>query len=203
MGFIVAVHVPIAGLALLPLLMGLPIIFWPIHIAFLEMIIDPVCSLVFEAEVEERDVMKRPPRRPDAPLFTWTLIAWSLLQGSLVFGLVASVYLVALYNGAPDAEARAMAFFSLVATIICLILVNRSFSTSLLRALSRPNPALAWVVLGVAGVLALSLFWSEAAQLFHFGPLHLGDLALTAAIFLGLLAILEALKFLLASRLKL
>ena len=71
MGFIFAVHVPIAGLALLPLLFGLPILFGPMHIAFLEMVIDPVCSLVFEAETEEDDVMRRPPRAPDEPLFLW------------------------------------------------------------------------------------------------------------------------------------
>ena len=70
MGFIFAVHVPIAGLALLPLLFGLPILLGPIHIAFLEMIIDPVCSLVFEAEAEEDDVMRRPPRDPEQPLFS-------------------------------------------------------------------------------------------------------------------------------------
>ena len=64
MGFIFAVHVPIAGLALLPLIFGLPILFGPMHIAFLEMVIDPVCSLVFEAETEEDDVMRRPPRSP-------------------------------------------------------------------------------------------------------------------------------------------
>ena len=67
MGFIFAVHVPIAGLALLPLLFGLPILFGPIHIAFLEMVIDPVCSLVFEAETEEDDVMRRPPRAARCP----------------------------------------------------------------------------------------------------------------------------------------
>ena len=70
MGFIFAVHVPIAGLPLLPLLFGLPILFGPMHIAFLEMVIDPVCSLVFEAETEEDDVMRRPPRPPDQPLFS-------------------------------------------------------------------------------------------------------------------------------------
>jgi hypothetical protein len=83
MGFIFAVHVPIAGLALLPLILGLPIIFSPIHIAFLEMVIDPVCTLVFEAETEEEDVMRRPPRPPSEPLFSWPLIFWSALQGVL------------------------------------------------------------------------------------------------------------------------
>src|SRR6266571_9007764 len=79
MSFIFAVHVPIAGLALLPLVLGMPIIFGPMHIAFLEMIIDPVCSLVFEAEVEEDDLMRRKPRASDEPLFSGALIAWSLL----------------------------------------------------------------------------------------------------------------------------
>jgi Ca2+-transporting ATPase len=64
MGFIFAVHVPIAGMALLPLMLGLPIFFSPIHIAFLEMVIDPVCSLVFEAETDERDVMAAHHARP-------------------------------------------------------------------------------------------------------------------------------------------
>ena len=81
MGFIFAVHVPIAGLALLPLLFGLPILFGPVHIAFLEMVIDPVCSLVFEAETEEDDVMRRRPRAPEQPLFSTSLIGWSVLQG--------------------------------------------------------------------------------------------------------------------------
>ena len=78
MAFIFAVHVPIAGLALLPLVSGLPILFGPMHIAFLEMVIDPVCSLVFEAETEEDDVMRRPPRTPDEPLFS------SSMNGSTV-----------------------------------------------------------------------------------------------------------------------
>ena len=81
MSFIFAVHVPIAGLALLPLLFGLPILFGPVHIAFLQMVIDPVCSLVFEAETEEDDVMRRAPRAPDAPLFSGPLIGWSSCRG--------------------------------------------------------------------------------------------------------------------------
>ena len=83
MSFIFAVHVPIAGLALLPLVFGLPLLFGPMHIALLEMVIDPVCSLVFEAETEEDDVMRRPPRSPDEPLFSRALVGWSLLQGAV------------------------------------------------------------------------------------------------------------------------
>jgi Ca2+-transporting ATPase len=194
MGFIFAVHVPIAGLALLPLLFGLPILFGPIHIAFLEMVIDPVCSLVFEAEAEEGDVMRRPPRGTDQPLFPRPWIAWSLFQGACAFVIVTVIFVVALRRGMPEAEVRALTFFALVVTIVGLIFVNRSFSSSLRAALGRPNPALAFVVAAVVAVLTLSLAWPFAQGLFRFGPLHVDDLALTLASGCVLLVVLEAAK---------
>jgi Ca2+-transporting ATPase len=194
LGFIFAVHVPIAGLALLPLLFGLPIIFGPIHIAFLEMVIDPVCSLVFEAETEEDDVMRRVPRARDEPLFSGSLIGWSLLQGVVAFVLVATIFVVAHMRGMPEAEVRALTFFALVLTIISLIFVNRSFSASLRTALLRPNVALASVMLIVAAVLTLTLRWNAAQDLFRFGPLHGDDLALTVTGAVVVLALLELLK---------
>jgi Ca2+-transporting ATPase len=196
MGFIFAVHVPIAGLALLPLVFGLPIIFGPIHIAFLEMVIDPVCSLVFEAETDEEDVMRRKPRAPDEPLFSWPLIGWSVLQGGLAFGLVAIIFVTALQRGMPEDEVRALAFFSLVLSIVSLILVNRSFSTSLITAFRRPNPALAWILLAVTAILASSLLWPAVSALFRFGPLHADDLTLTLAAGVIVLIVLETLKHL-------
>jgi Ca2+-transporting ATPase len=194
MGFIFAVHVPIAGLALLPLLFGLPIIFGPMHIAFLEMVIDPVCSLVFEAETEEDNVMRRPPRAPDEPLFSGPLIGWSILQGAFAFALVAVIFVVAFTRGMPEAEVRALAFFSLIMTIVSLIFVNRSFSTSLVTALRRPNQALALVLLAVVAMLSLTLLWPFARSLFRFGPLHLDDLALTFGAGALVLVLLEVLK---------
>ena len=203
MGFIVAVHVPIAGLALLPLVFGLPIMLGPIHIAFLEMVIDPVCSLVFEAETDEDDIMRRPPRTPDEPLLSWPLIGWSVLQGGLAFGLVAAIYVTALQRDMPADEARAVAFFSLVLSIISLILINRSFSTSIIVAFRRPNPALAWILLTVAAILALSLLWKPASDTFRFGPLHVDDLAWTLAAGLALLMVLEFFKPIWRRRLRL
>jgi P-type Ca2+ transporter type 2C len=194
MGFIFAVHVPIAGLALLPLILGLPIIFSPIHIAFLEMVIDPVCSLVFEAETEEDDVMRRPPRAPDDPLFSARLILWSVFQGIFAFALVAAIYLIAYQREMPENDARALAFFSLVTAIVALIFVNRSFSASVLTALRRPNRTLKYVLLAVAGILALSLLWPLVSHLFRFGPLHPDDLALTAGAGALVLVFLELLK---------
>jgi Ca2+-transporting ATPase len=202
MGFIFAVHVPIAGLALLPLLLGMPILFGPMHIAFLEMVIDPVCSLVFEAESEEVDVMRRKPRVADEPLFSLPLIGWSVLQGLFAFALVATIFMIASRQGMPEDEVRALTFFSLVLTIVSLILVNRSFSTSLLAALLRPNATLALVLLGVVAMLGVTLLWPFARSLFRFGPLHVDDLALTLGAGLVVLVLLEALKPLWRSRLQ-
>jgi Ca2+-transporting ATPase len=201
MGFIFAVHVPIAGLALLPLVFGLPIIFGPIHIAFLEMVIDPVCSLVFEAETDEEDLMRRKPRAPAEPLFSWQLVGWSVLQGGFAFGLVGTIFVIAHQRGMPDDEIRALTFFSLVLSIVSLILVNRSFSTSLVAAFRRPNAALRWILLGVTAILGLSLVWPAASALFRFGPLHADDLALTLAAGIFVLIVLETLKHLWRGRL--
>jgi Ca2+-transporting ATPase len=194
MGYIVAVHVPIAGLALLPLLFGTPIVLAPIHIAFLEMVIDPVCSVVFEAEAEERDLMRRPPRSPKSRLFSTSLIAWSLLQGGLALLLVGSVYFFGVQRAMPEAEVRALTFSALLLTNIGLILVNRSFSSSLWRAISRWNPAL-WIVMGAAlPLLLVAVSWGPVQALFRFGPLHIDDLAICLGAAAVLLAALEILK---------
>jgi Ca2+-transporting ATPase len=194
MGYIMAVHVPIAGLALLPLVFGLPLIFTPIHIAFLEMVIDPVCSIVFEAEGEEDDVMRRPPRRPEAPLFTRALVAWSLLQGLLVLVLVGGVFVAAVGRALPEDEARSLAFATLVATNAGLVLVNRSFSASMIAAFRRPNRALWWVVGTTAAILAAVILIPPARDIFRFGPLHADELAAAVAAGLATLVLLEGTK---------
>jgi Ca2+-transporting ATPase len=192
--FILAVHLPIAGLALLPLLLGLPLVLGPIHIALLEMVIDPVCSLVFEAEPEEDDVMRRPPRPPQAPLFSWPLIAWGFAQGALALVLVIGVLLGAVARGMPEAEVRALTFFSLVTSLLGLVLIDRSFSASLAAAFRRPNPMLTVIAALVAALSALVLLWPPARALLHFGPLHPDDVALTLAVGAGVLVLLEAAK---------
>lgn len=194
MGFIVAVHVPIAGLALLPLVTGLPILLEPIHIAFIEMIIDPVCSLAFEAETEEPDLMRRPPRAPDAPLFSRALLGWALLQGALTMAIVTGLTLWLWQAGGSAALVRTAAFFALVLGTVWLIIVNRSFSASLAAALLRPKLALGIVAAAVAVVLAATQMLAPVTQLFDFEPLSAPMIALIAASGLATLAVLEALK---------
>jgi Ca2+-transporting ATPase len=130
------------------------------------------------------------------------LIGWSLLQGVLAFALVAIIFVVALRRGMPEAEVRALTFFSLILTIVSLIFVNRSFSASLLTALRRPNPALIWVLLAVTTMLGLTLLWPFASGLYRFVPLHLDDLALTLGAGVLVLVSLELLKPLWRKRLQ-
>jgi Ca2+-transporting ATPase len=192
--YIVAVHIPIAGLALLPLLLGLPLMLTPILIAFLEMVIDPACSVVLEAEAEEDDVMKRPPRDPASPLLLPRRILWAVLQGLIVLVILAGVLISAAHLGMPEADLRALVFVSLVLMNMGLILVNRSFSSSLVRAFLRPNRSLRLLLGGVTAMLAVAVFWPPAMALFHFGQLHWDDLAVCAAVGAASLLVLELLK---------
>jgi Ca2+-transporting ATPase len=194
MGYILAIHVPIAGLALLPILFGWPLMLTPMLIALLELIIDPACSVVLEAEEEETDVMRRPPRSPSSALLSGALIGWSVLQGGLAFALVASIYLVAMLLSVPDDEVRTLAFVTLIATNIALIFVNRTFSSSLRVALFRPNRVLVWGLGIVATVLAIILSWPAVRQFFGLGALHAIDLALCLGAAAGLLVALELAK---------
>jgi P-type Ca2+ transporter type 2C len=192
--YIVAVHIPIAGLALLPLLVGMPLMLTPIHIAFLEMIIDPACSMVFEAEGEEANVMRRPPRDPKSPLLLRRRILWALLQGLIALAILAGVLISASRMGMAEADLRALVFTSLVLINMGLILVNRSFESSLLRALLQPNRAL-WILMGsVLLLLGVAVYWRPAQSLFHFGKLHWTDLAVCLGVGAVSLVGLEALK---------
>ena len=194
MSFILAVHVPIAGLALIPLAFGMPLLFGPVHIAFLEMVIDPVCSLVFEAEGEEDGIMDRPPRPVAEPLFSTPTIIWSLLQGALVLGVVTTILFMAPGYGFDTDQVRALTFHSLVLCVVALIFVDRSVSSSIVTAIVRPNRALAYVLPVVTVLLAVTIFWSPARDLFGFGALEAKWLAVPVGAGITVLIILELLK---------
>jgi len=181
MAYIVAAHVPIAGMTLMPLLFGLPLAFSPAHIVFLELVINSACAIVFEAEPEERGIMQRPPRRPDAPLFGLRTTLLALAQGLGVLLAVAAVYAIALNRGQSADEARALAFTTLVIGNLSLILANRSWTRSLFTALFSPNRALWWVMGGTLSLLLLVLYLPGLRDLFRFAPLHGNDLALCFA----------------------
>ncbi|HEY7990040.1 MAG TPA: cation-translocating P-type ATPase [Stellaceae bacterium] len=198
--YIVAVHIPIAGLALLPLLLGMPLILMPVQIAFLEMVIDPACSVVFESEAEERDVMARPPRRPGVPVLPRAALLWAAIQGAAASAVVALALFLGACAGMAEPDWRAFVFTTLVLANIGLMLVNRSARSSLADAVLRPNRALWLLVATVLGVLAVTLYWPPAQALLHFGPLHLDDIAVSLAGGLGLVVLLQIGKRSIAAR---
>jgi Ca2+-transporting ATPase len=192
--YIFAIHVPIAGMSLIPVLVGWPLVLLPVHIVFLELIIDPACSIVFEAEREEADVMKRPPRNPREPLFGRRTLILSLLQGLSVLFIILGVYGISMSRGHGEQEARAMTFTTLIVANLGLILVNRSWTRTILGTLRAPNAALWWVLGGATLFLGLALSVPFLRGLFRFNVLHPIDLSICLAA--GILSILwfEALK---------
>lgn len=193
MSYILAVHVPIAGMALMPVLLGWPTVLFPLHIAFLELVIDPACSMVFENEPSESDVMQRPPRDAQAPLFAGMTLALALLQGLGVLAVVLGAYAWSS-SWLTEPAARAFAFSTLVAGDVALILSNRTGSATLWASLRVPNRTL-WAVIGITlGLLGLTLYLPWLTKLFFFAPLSGPDLL--AALGLGLLSVLwfEAIK---------
>jgi Ca2+-transporting ATPase len=173
-----AVHVPIAGMSLIPVLFTWPLLLFPIHIVFLELIIDPACSIVFEGEPEERGIMRRPPRRPKDPLVPRRLLRLSLLQGVSVLLIVLAVYAVALQRGQGELVARALAFTTLIISNLGLILTNRSWSRTIWETLRSPNVALWWVIGGAMLFLLIALYTPFSRELFGFALLRPVDLVL-------------------------
>ncbi len=188
MGYIIAVHVPTAGMALVPLLFDWPLVFFPLHIVFLEFVIDPACSIVFEAEPAEKNVMHRPPRQPGEHLLNRKVVLNSLLEGAGVLAAVWLLYWAVLQAGAPEELARAYAFTAIVFGNLGLILVNLTGDEPVWALLKTPNPALKWILVGTLVALAAVLYVPSLNALFRIAPLPpLGVLLCFFAAILGLL----------------
>jgi Ca2+-transporting ATPase len=200
MTFIFSVHIPIAGMSLIPVLLKWPLALQPVHILFLELIIDPACSVVFEMEEEEQDVMLRPPRKLDDPLFGRRMVWTGLLQGVGVLALVLGVYALALGRAMGEGEARMLGFCTLVLGNLGLILTNRSWSRSIIQMLRVPNRALWWIAGGTILFLGLVVSVPFLRGLFSFGPLHLWEIALVGAAGLLSTVIAESAKLQLFSK---
>ena len=186
--FIFAVHVPIAGLAIAPLLAGWPLILGPVHIALIEMVIDPVCSLAFEAEPEEPDILRRKPRPPASPLVSRSLITWSALQGLSCLLLVLGLATWANRSDLGEEAARSTAFAGLVASVFVLVLANRTF-----KGHRNGRNVVLSVVLVLAGAMnAMVLAVPPVAQLFQLAPLSRESLLAVAALAVLLASVVAA-----------
>lgn len=179
--FVIAAHLPIVGLSLVPVMLGWPLILLPVHILFLQLIIDPACSIVFEAESEENDIMRRSPRAPDAPLFDRTTLTLGLLQGLCLFVIVLMIFSLSLYRGDGADHARTLTFTALIFASLGLIVTNRSWSRSMAEMFRVPNQALWWVVGSALALLALVLTIPFLREVFRFTELQPMDLGVCIA----------------------
>lgn len=194
MVYIVAVHIPIAGLALLPLIFDKPLILTPLLIALMEMVIDPACSIVLEAEQAERNVMKRPPRNPSSPLLTSSAILWGVTQGGIGLVILGTMWVIANQKGMSETEIRSLIFVSLIIINLSLILINRSFSASIRKIFIRKNPILGWGALGITGLFAIILFAPFAKELFGLGDVHFHDVMFALLAGISSMLLLEWIK---------
>jgi len=174
LGYIFAVHVPIAGLSLIPVFFAdFPLILWPVHIVFLELIIDPSCSIIFEAEKEEANVMNRPPKNIDEPFYGAKKIFLSCMQGVGILAVTLLIYFVGLKIGYEEKEVRTLTFVTLIVSNIAVILCNRSWERSIFKILGTRNSTVKWVVGGAIAFLALTLYVPFLRNMFQFQPVGL------------------------------
>ncbi|MHC1746512.1 MAG: cation-translocating P-type ATPase [Negativicutes bacterium] len=174
--YILAIHVPIVGISLIPLFLDWPLVLFPAHVVLLEMIIDPACALVFEAEEAEEDSMIRPPRKATATLINKEMVMISLGQGISVFAVIFAVFSISLYLQRGENEARALAFVTLIVGNLGLIFANRSWSQTILGGLRSHNTVLWWVTGGAVLFVGLVLYVPFLRNLFKFAELHMIDL---------------------------
>lgn len=193
--YVISVHIPIIGMSLFPVFMGLPLILSPVHIVFLEMIIDPACSIVFEAEPPEKDLMKRPPRKIAETVLSRRTFFLSFLQGLIVFTVVFIVFLYSLANGHDEYRSRAITYITLVIANICLILTNRSKTRFAFSKGSFTNKSLFFVVGGTLTVLIFININSFFRNLFNFGPVAIHDVLICVVSGIASIIWFEGLKF--------
>lgn len=166
--YIVSVHIPIAGMAILPVLFWWPIILYPVHIVFMELLIDPACSIIFEGEKEEANIMSRFPRNPKEPLFGKRTLFLSILQWFFALLMVLIIFKLFTRLWQSETVAKTAAFVTLIIGNLSLILVNRSWTHTIIRTLKIKNPALLPVVTWALVFLILMVYIPAVQNIFHF-----------------------------------
>ena len=169
--YIVAIHIPVAGLALLPMLVGLPMLFFPMHLVLLELMIDPLCSLVFEGRSNERTLMKSPPRRASEALFGRSELGQSVVQGNAILASIFGFYVLLHMLGTTEGTARFAGFTALVSSHLALALsaVRRG------QGKDATYPRVVWVILtGAALVLAAAALVPAFGAVLQFSPIPFG-----------------------------
>ncbi len=192
--FIIAVHIPIIGMSIIPVILGVRVILLPVHVLFLQLIIDPTCSIVFEAESEEADVMQRPPRSSEAGLFDRKVLTLGTVQGVIALIVLSVVFALSTLRGDEPEEARAVVFATMVLLSIVLIFADRSWSRAGLAVMQTPNPALWWIAGGAIACLLTIFNVPALRRLFFFAELGRIEVVTCIGAALGAFALFELSK---------
>jgi len=175
MAYVFSIHFPIAGVTLLALVLGWPLILFPAHIVFLEMIIDPACSIVFESGKEDKDIMKRKPRKPKEKIFNRKTLLLSTLEGIFILIVVAVMFQLCLYMNKTEFEARTIAFSTLILSNLALIISNLSWRESTISINKLENKSLIYIMMGAIAFLLLTIYVPYLRGLFLFESLDLNE----------------------------
>jgi Ca2+-transporting ATPase len=186
--YIISIHIPIILLVLLPLLLGwvYPAIFTPVHIIFLELIMGPTCSLIYENEPMEANTMRQVPRAPSVTFFNWRELSTSILQGCVIALGASVVYFIALAMHPTLETVRTAVFVSMITSNVGLTLVNRSFYYSLIQTMWYKNRLMPYMIGGTLLLTALMLFWNPLREFFGFEVLSVPLYAMASGV--GLLS---------------
>jgi Ca2+-transporting ATPase len=193
--YLLAVHVPIAGISVLPVVLGLPLVLLPVHIAFLHLIIEPACAVAYEVQPVNPMAMKQPPRRPDEQLFSGKLMASSLVRGTSVLISLLLVFLISLYRGQGELDARTLTFTVLIISNLALIVASRKTRPGArLISWSKESSVIGWIIAGALVLLASVVYIPELRQMFRFSFLHPLDWIICIGVGIGSVFWLEVLQ---------
>ncbi|MBC7537455.1 MAG: cation-translocating P-type ATPase [Bacteriovorax sp.] len=171
--YLFAIHIPIAGMSVLPVLLGLPLVLLPAHIALLHLIIEPASSIAFEVEPASSDSMTKKPRSPSEPLFNNEIWHSSLLRGTTLFAALASVYFIALGRNHGEEDARTLVFSTLILSNTFLIFLSRGSNISLKSKFkNKPNNVVMWLTVASIVMLGFALYLPALRAVLRFSFLH-------------------------------
>ncbi len=197
--YIISIHIPIVLVVVLPLVFGWTYLHMlaPIHVIFLELIMDPTCAVAFENEPAEPNLLDKPPRAANAPLFTGKELSLSIFQGLLATAGILAMYHYAIANGADEAKTRAYVFLTMMAVNIFLTLTCRSFEYSIAKTIFYKNRLMP-IILGISTLMmAAILFIPTMNRLFQMEPLQWSEIGIclgTALVSVGWIEVWKALR---------
>lgn len=192
--YVLIMHIAIAGISILPVALGWPLVLLPVHLVFLELIIDPACSIVFEMERPEKDIMNRPPRNIKEPIFGRASLIMGIGQGLIMLAAIAALYFFARNLGYGEDETRTIVYANLILGNLAMISINRTQTRGMIDTFKNPNPALWWMTGIALAVLGLIITVPRFRQPFHFGALGFFEIGLCLASFAAMIVFAEIFK---------